>query len=78
VKLLAKIFVALILLALSAGKGMGTGQLQEAWLESHSLLAQRYSNCRRVVALYSDHHVQVDNSDFVASQILSIAGELNS
>jgi pimeloyl-ACP methyl ester carboxylesterase len=54
---------------LTAGKGMWSSHLQDAWLDSHSLLAKRYSNCCHIVDKDSSHHIQIDNPQLVADQI---------
>ena len=56
---------------LSAGKGMWSSRLQDAWLESHVLLAKRYADCCHVVEKDSGHHIQTDNPKFVAAQIVT-------
>jgi pimeloyl-ACP methyl ester carboxylesterase len=58
---------------ISAGKSMWSSRLQDAWLNSHALLAKRYSDCSHVVEKESGHHIQMDNPAFVAAQILSLS-----
>ena len=57
---------------ISAGKSMWSSRLQDAWLNSHALLAKRYSDCCHIVEKDSGHYIQTDNPGFIANQISSI------